>query len=507
MKGYHVYSKIQQFRLAGFSQRQVARRLGINRKTVKRYWEMPVDEYEEMSSTVCRMQYLDKYQARILEWLREFPDLTAAQVCDWLREHYREEVSERTVSRYVKQLREEYGLKKSAPPREYEAVPELPMGQQMQVDFGQKMMPNVDGGQTRVYVAAFVLSRSRYKYAQEQSRPFTSVDLVRICHDCFRYMGGMPAELVFDQDSIVCVSENAGDIIYTYEFEKFRQDCGLSIRMCRGADPESKGKIENVVKYIKGNFLSHRLYVDDGILNGSCLEWLERTANAKVHGTTKLIPAEVFQEEREYLRPLPACDQAKRPVICRTVRKDNTIIYDSNRYSVPLGTHTAQPEVRIETLDGTLYIQTLFGEPICEHRISSGRGLLIQSQSHRRDRTSKLDKLLEELDTELDGRATEFLTAIRVDKSRYARDQFRLIHSLLDQYGMEAALQAIGFCQRSRLYSANTMRDYLEHQAALSGGTQPVLPVPAIPVDDPKYHVTTQKRPLSAYAKVGDPRC
>lgn len=113
MKGYRVYSKIQQFRSAGFSQRQVARRLGINRKTVKRYWEMPVDEYEEMSSTVCRMQYLDKYRARILEWLREFPDLTAAQICDWLREHYREEVSERTVSRYVKQLREEYGLKRA----------------------------------------------------------------------------------------------------------------------------------------------------------------------------------------------------------------------------------------------------------------------------------------------------------------------------------------------------------------------------------------------------------
>ena len=44
--------------------------------------------------------------------------------------------------------------------------------------------------------------------------------------------------VLFDQDSIVCVSENAGDIIYTYEFEKFRQECGLSIRMCRGADPD-----------------------------------------------------------------------------------------------------------------------------------------------------------------------------------------------------------------------------------------------------------------------------
>lgn len=507
MKGYNVYSKIQQFRSAGFSQRQVARRLGINRKTVKRYWEMPVDEYETMSQGICRMQALDKYEAQIVGWLREYPDMTASQVWDWLKEHYREQVSERTVSRYVKQLREEYGLKKSDPPREYEAVPELPMGQQMQVDFGEKMMPNVDGGRTKVYLAAFVLSRSRYKYAQIQSRPFTSVDLVRICHECFQYMGGMPAELVFDQDSIVCVSENAGDIIYTYEFEKFRQECALSIRMCRRADPESKGKIENTVKYIKGNFLSHRMYTDDGIVNGSCLEWLERTANAKVHGTTKLVPAQVFQEEREFLRPLPVSDQVKRPMVCRTVRKDNTILYDSNRYSVPLGTYTTQPEVRIETLDGVLYIQTLSGDPICEHRISSGRGLLIQSQSHRRDRTTALDKLLEDLDAALGGRATEFLTAIRVDKSRYARDQFRLIHSLLDQYGIEATLQAIGFCQRTKLYSANTMRDYLEHQATLSSDTQPALTVPTIPVDDPKYHVTTQKRPLAAYAKVGESRC
>ena len=51
------------------------------------------------------------------------------------------------------------------------------------------------------------------------------------------------------------------------------------------------------------------------------------------------------------------------------------------------------------------------------------------------------------------------------------------------------------------------MRDYLEYQAALSSETQSTPAIPVIPVDDPKYHVTTQKRPLSVYAKVGDPRC
>lgn len=504
MKGYSVYSKIQQLKEAGFSQRRTAKALGINRKTVKRYWGMPLQNYESNRQSVVRSSVLDDYQEQIIFWLHEYPTLTAAQVCDWLKEHYQLSTSERSVSRYVKKLREEYNLKKTPSPRDYEAVPELPMGRQVQVDFGQKALKNVDGGWTKVYVATFLLSRSRYKYAELQSRPSTAADLVNICHNCFRYFGGMPQEMVFDQDSIVCVSENAGDIIYTYEFEKFRQESKVSIYLCRGADPESKGKIENTVKYIKGNFLENRLYVDDAILNGSCLDWLARTANAKLHGTTKLIPAEVFKEEREYLRPLTIHDQAQRPVVCRTVRKDNTIIYDSNRYSVPLGTYNSQPEVRIETLDGVLYIQTLFGEPICEHRISSGRGLLIQSKSHTRDRTSTLDKVQDSLSEQMLSKADDFLQTIRSEKTRYARDQFRLIQSMLDQYGVTEVLDAVDFCQYSKLFSANNLRDYLDHKASLRDTAGTAIPIPTVlPVADAKYHVTTQKRPLEVYAKMG----
>lgn len=113
--------------------------------------------------------------------------MTAAQVCDWLKEHYEEAHAERTVSRYVKELREEYRLPRHPNPRSYETVAELPMGQQMQVDFGQTTLKNVEGGWTTVHVAAFLLSHSRYKYAQCQSRPFTAADLVAACHNCFRY--------------------------------------------------------------------------------------------------------------------------------------------------------------------------------------------------------------------------------------------------------------------------------------------------------------------------------
>ena len=382
MKGYNVYSKVHQMREAGFSQRATAKALGINRKTVKRYWNMDVDEYEYNARKIVRIRNLDAHQEQIVSWLREYPSLTAAQVCDWLKRALPRRSCRKNSVPVCQGTPGEIPLPKHPNPRSYQAVAELPMGQQMQVDFGQTTLKNVDGSWTKVYVAAFLLSHSRYKYAQCQSRPFTAVDLVTACHNCFRYWGGMPREMVFDQDSIVCVSENNGDIIYTYEFEKFRQDCKMEIYLCRGADPESKGKIENTVKFIKGNFLNNRLYVDDEILNRSCMDWLERTGNAKVHGTTKKIPAEVFREEREQLRPLVTVDQNAGSYILRTVRKDNTIIYDSNRYSVPLGTYNTNPEVQLEIIDGNLRILTVLGDFLCEHRISTGRGLLIQNKSH-----------------------------------------------------------------------------------------------------------------------------
>ena len=169
MKGYSVYSKIQQLKERGFRKDAVAKSLGLNWRTVDRYWNMTVDEYESNVATVCKARLLDDYRDTIICWLRDYPTLSAAQVCDWLKEHYSATFSERTVSRYVKDLRKEYNLRKAPNPRDYEAVPELPMGQQLQVDFGEKWLKNVNGGRTKVYAAAFVLAHSRFKYAELQS--------------------------------------------------------------------------------------------------------------------------------------------------------------------------------------------------------------------------------------------------------------------------------------------------------------------------------------------------
>jgi len=501
MKGYAVYTKIQQLKEQGFKCNAVAKMLNIHRNTVSRYWDMTADDYDKSLYNINCKKKLDEYRDIITHWLSEYPTLSSAQVCDWLKEHYSAFFTERTVSRYVQELRKLYGLKKCVRQRDYEAVPELPQGQQIQVDFGEKWMQSVDSSRVKVRFCAFVLSHSRYKYVEFLDRPFTSVDLVNACHNCFRYIGGMPVELVFDQDSVVSVSENYGDIIHTYEFEKFRQDCRLQIYLCRAADPESKGKIENVVRYVKYNFLENRLYPGDiGTLNYCVWDWLDRTANVKVHGTTKKVPAQVFADEREHLRPLLNAVSDASTRIYRTVRKDNTIVYESNRYSVPLGTYNNQSDVGIEVENGILRILTTFGEPICEHTLSAGRGELIKNTNHSRDTSSKIDSMQKDLDLLLRNEATDFLKTIRTEKARYSRDQFGLLKILCEKYGVDKVLKAIGYCKSNDLSSAVYVRDYLAHSEKQKSESK-VLP---ISVSDNKYHVTTQKRSLEVYAKAGE---
>jgi hypothetical protein len=105
----------------------------------------------------------------------------------------------------------------------------------------------------------------------------------------------------------------------------------------------------------------------------------------------------------------------------------------------------------------------------------------------------------DELDSLLNGRASDFLQAIRADKSRYARDQFKLIRTLYDRYGLAATQAAVDFCRVSRLFSANYMKDYLEHSSSPLTVQSPLV----IPVSDRKYHITAEKRPLEVYAKAG----
>ena len=501
MKGMDMYSNIQQLKQQGFSKRKVSKYLQISRNTVRKYWDMPPGEYVKAAENIRKSHVLGKYEPVILNWLYQFPDMSAAQMHDWLLEHYQIKSGERTTRRFVELLREAHQIKKQSLPRSYEAVDELPMGYQMQVDFGEKHMRTPEGKYLKVYFAGFVLSHSRYKWGYFRERPFTTADLILALHNCFEYMGGKPYELVFDQDSIVAVNENYGDIIYTYEFEKFKQAEQLKIFLCRKADPESKGRVESIVKYIKNNFLPNRYFMGIDLLNQSFEAWLSRTGNAKVHGTTKKVPAQVFEVEREHLRPVPFTDSNTCSAsITRAVRKDNTVLYESNRYSVPLGTYNKEKQVVIRVENNKLIIEQQFGDYIiAEHALATGKGKLIKNTSHRRNKEQDLDNIEYQLSKQFDGQYDNFFKNLRHLRSRYFRDQSSLINQLITEHGLDAIKEAIKYCENHEIYSATDLRDiaiYLK-QARDLGSYKPT-PIKTI-TNAKAMSIITQKRDIGEY--------
>lgn len=240
------YLDIHRLYKEGFSKSAISRKLNISRNRVIDYLNMTPYDFEEFSNSLrTREKKLDPFRDNLLGWLREHPDLTSAQAYDWLQEKLKvQNVTENTVRNYVNDLREFYHIPKVSVQRTYSTVPELPMGQQVQVDFGQTVVKDTSGNNKRLYLIAFILSHSRFKYVEWLDRPFRTADVIRMHENAFEYFEGMPKEIVYDQDALLAVSENAGDLIMTAEFTKYQQARQFYIYLCRKSDPESKGYVK-----------------------------------------------------------------------------------------------------------------------------------------------------------------------------------------------------------------------------------------------------------------------
>ena len=511
MKGWQMYSKIQAMKEQGFSIRQVSTHICASRNTVRKYWEMDPETFATTYTTVNRTTALQAYESIIVKWLETYPNMTAAQVRDWLSEKYKLEAADRTVRRYVLNLRKQYGLaKQMEPKREYEAVEELPKGYQLQLDFGEKQVRDAYSSRYhKLCFVVFTLSHSRYKWGTFQDKPFLSVDLVRALYRCFDYMGGMPRQLVYDQDSIIVVSENNGDIIHTQAFASFLDETKLAVRVCRKSDPESKGLVEASVKFVKRNFMENRLYTGLDIWNQTFEDWLVRTGNGNQHGTTKRKPAEVFAEEQHHLLPLyGAAPVETAKEMDRNVRADNTVLYKSNRYSVPYGTYSKEKKVFLVAKNGKLEIMDRAGEPLALHDISEAKGKLIKMEIHRRNKQDKIKEQIEKAVSLLGEEFRKYIEVLCETKPRYVKEQLNLVLNTCEVYNRNDVLAAMQYCVEKELYSAG---DLWDAAGTIAGQKLPHiqpsrLPVsgnsPQPPLTDERYHIPVENRALTVYAEV-----
>jgi len=252
------------------------------------------------------------------------------------------------------------------------------------------------------------------------------------------------------------VEERLGELLLTREFKDYVFEQEFQLHFCRKADPQSKGKVENVVKYVKQNFLYNRTYFNIDTLNDDALGWLGRTANALPHAFTQKEPCSEWIVELPFLKPHIANIPRATP-LNYTVRKDNTISYKSNLYSLPLGTYKGRGSmVALCAEQDELILSSQENEELCRHKINNGRGLKIINTDHKRDKTSVINEMIEQLCVLLENpqAGRDWLDGIRTAKPRYIRDQLMIIRQTIDATSPLLVNKALDYCMINKITSA-----------------------------------------------------
>lgn len=509
-----LYFEIKQLLSENFNISQISEKLSISRNTVYFYADMSEEDFLEWVRQIRKKPgKLSAYEERIKNRLTAHPDSSSYQIHDWLLEHYPElKVSRRAVSDFVSKLRKIYNIPKPAKPkkgRQYLAVEDLPYGRQAQVDFGVYEMKTSQGEGQKVYFMVTVLSRSRYKHVYFLSRPFTTADVVEAHEQAFTHFGGVPLELVYDQDKLMVVSEHAGDILFTEKFSAYLKLRKFEIFLCHKSDPETKGKSESVVKYVKTNFLKNRPFINEQVLNAECLAWLKRTGNGQVHGTTKNIPAEDFLIEKPHLSPLVSVSLSWLAYTAYHVRKDNLINWKGNRYSVPEGTYQGRgTKVWIKVEEEHLLLCKEDKTLIVRHEISQGKGKTIINSNHRRDRSQKINQLMEQV-AELFSNpqaAQDYFAQIQKAKPRYIRDQLLLIKKAVHKSKAADIDQALEFCQTNSIFNASDFKAVLDKVKTEESMPEPQVEELLIKSVDRKHlSVQPQTSSITDYESIVNP--
>lgn len=361
----------------GFNITEISNKTGFDRKTVRKYLKLRT--IPEPKQRVKRDSKLDNYKDYIIKKLNEGP-FTAVRLFREIQEMgFTGKIT--IVSDFVTKVRPERGV--SATLR-YETKP----GVQAQVDWSEFGKVGIDGKMQKLYCFNMILGFSRMRYIE-----FTlSIDVYSLikCHvNAFRYFGGYTKEILYDNMKQVVITRalKSTDSEWNTKFEDFFKQYGFIPRLCRPYRPQTKGKIENTVGYVRRDFFLGGNFSSVSDINVQAITWLKRV-NSSVHGTTHEIPLDRLKIEE--LKPIDGVPEYL--VIreeTRTISRDCFISYIGNQYSVPY--RFAGREATLTIFNGKFSV-IVGGEAVCEHEILAGNGRVSRVKEHFKGLMSEILK-------------------------------------------------------------------------------------------------------------------
>ena len=341
----------------GWSKRKIARELGLDRVTVRRYiaafasksptphtgtegGEGPKSpgvhtgsgELEDSKSPGVHTGMLEsaslcaRWDEQIRQWTeaglsvqRIYQDLVTE--CGFKGSYY-------SVRRYVRRLAPEG---QELPFRRMECAP----GQELQIDFGQGAWVEENGRRRRTHLFRCVLGCSRKGYTEAVWRQDTET-FIRAIENAFRYFGGVARTVVIDNLKAGVIRADWYDPDLNPKLEEFARHYGTVILPCKPAMARHKGKVESGVKYAQNNAVKGRAFESLGAQNLFLAHWETNTADKRIHGTTrKQVDTFFNQVEKAALLPLPPSLFPMFEEARRTVHRDGYVEFKRAYYSAP----------------------------------------------------------------------------------------------------------------------------------------------------------------------------
>ena len=293
MRSALEWAQVRALMVEGLSQREIAGRLGINRRTVARL--AASDEPPRYRRAPAGSQ-LDPIEPVLRRLLEEWPQIKAPRVAEILRSEYGYTGSVRLVQAHLQRLRPPTG-------RPAQRTGYRP-GQVLQLDWAElPTRPRIGGRERRVYALVASLPYSGAQTA------FFSLDMtiesfleghVR----AFEWLGGVPRECVYDNLRAVVARREGDQVIWNRRFLHLRGHYGFHSSACTPAAPREKGSVEAAVRYLKSGFWPARRFGSLAELDDQYANWRDGVCNRRLHATGRFPVAERLEQERAALRPL-----------------------------------------------------------------------------------------------------------------------------------------------------------------------------------------------------------
>lgn len=233
-----------------------------------------------------------------------------------------------SVRRYVRRL----GNRLVDPVRRIE----LPPAEEMQVDYGiGARCKDHTGTLRKTYVFRCVLSYSRKGYTEAVTR-LTTESFIRSMENAFRALGGVTKTVVFDNAKAVVKQADWHDPELNPKINSFCKHYGFALLPTRPRTPQHKGKVERGVDYVQENCIKGMTFESLALQNQHIEQWERSIADTRIHGTTKKHVGKQFVEfEKGLLSPLPKEHFPLYEEGVRKVSRDGHIEVKGSFYSAP----------------------------------------------------------------------------------------------------------------------------------------------------------------------------